>query len=63
MKDYEENEGLTDEYSPEMLRPEKVQERLKSQGIDVTPEQAVYIVELLERLSTIIINQYLRQCK
>jgi hypothetical protein len=63
MKDYEVNDGLMDEYSPEMFQPEKVQERLKAQGIHVTIEQAVQIVELLDRLSNFIINQYLRQCK
>jgi len=63
MKDYEVNDGLTDEYSPEMFQPEKVQERLKAQGIHVTIEQAVQIVELLDRLSNFIINQHLRQCK
>ena len=63
MKDYEVNDGLTDDYSSEMFRPEKVQERLKAQGIYVTIEQAVQIVELLDHLSNIIITQYLRQCK
>ena len=63
MKEFEANEGLTDGYSPDMLRPEKVQERLKAQGIYVTIEQAAQVVELLERLSTIIISQQLRQCK
>ena len=63
MKEFEVNDGLTDEYSAEMLRPEKVQERLKAQGIHVTTEQAAQVVELLERLSTIIISQQLRQCK
>lgn len=63
MKDFEVNDGLTNEYSTEMLQPEKVQERLKAQGILVTPEQAAQVVELLERLSTIIISQQLRQCK
>jgi len=63
MKDYEVNDGLMDEYSSEMFRPEKVQERLKAQGIFVTHEQAVQIVELLDHLSNIIITQYLRQCK
>jgi hypothetical protein len=63
MKNFEANDGLTDEYSPEMFRPEKVQERLKAQGIYVTPEQAAQVTELLERLSTIIISQQLRQCK
>jgi hypothetical protein len=63
MKDYEVNDGLTDENSPEMFRPEKVQERLKAQGIHVSLEQAVQIVELLDHLSNIIITQYLRQCK
>ncbi|TDX02181.1 hypothetical protein EDB95_3232 [Dinghuibacter silviterrae] len=52
-----------DEYSPEMFRPERVQERLKAQGIHITNEQAAQVVELLERLSTIIISQQLRQCK
>jgi len=63
MKDFEANDGLTDEYSPDMLRPEKVQERLKAQGIYVTNEQAAQIVELLERLSNLIISQQLRQCR
>ena len=63
MKDFEVNDSLTDEYSLEMLRPEKVQERLKAQGIHVTSEQAAQVVGLLERLSTIIISQKLRQCK
>lgn len=63
MKDYEVNDGLADEYSSEMFRPEKVQEQLKAQGIHVTIEQAVQIVELLDRLSNFIINQHLRQCK
>lgn len=63
MKDFEVNDGLADEYSLEMLRPEKVQERLKAQGIHITPEQAAQVVELLESLSTIIISQQLRQCK
>ena len=63
MKDFEANDALMDEHSAEMLRPEKVLERLKAQGIHVTPEQAVQVVELLERLSTIIISQQLRQCK
>lgn len=63
MKEFEVNDGLTDEYSAEMLRPEKVQERLKAQGIFVSTEQAVQIVELLECLSHIIISQHLRQCK
>jgi hypothetical protein len=63
MKDFEVNDGMTDEYSAEMLRPEKVQERLKAQGIYVSPEQVVQIVELLDRLSNIVINQHLRQCK
>ena len=63
MKDYEVNDGLPDEHSPEMFRPEKVRERLAAQGIYVTIEQATQVVELLERLSNIIITQYLRQCK
>jgi hypothetical protein len=63
MKEFEVNDGLTDEYSAEMLRPEKVQERLKAHGIHVTPEQAAQVVELLERISNIIISQQLRQCK
>ena len=63
MKVFEAKDGLTDEYSPEMFRPEKVQERLKVQGIHITPEQAGQVVELLKRLSTIIISQQLRQCK
>jgi hypothetical protein len=63
MKDYEVNDGLMDEYSSEMLQPEKVRERLKAQGILITQEQAVQIVELLDHLSNIIITQYLRQCK
>ncbi|WP_162852628.1 hypothetical protein [Dinghuibacter silviterrae] len=46
-----------------MFRPERVQERLKAQGIHITNEQAAQVVELLERLSTIIISQQLRQCK
>lgn len=63
MKDYEVNDGLTDDYSPETFRPEKVQERLAAQGIHVTIEQAAQVVELLERLSNMIITQHLRQCK
>ena len=63
MKDFEVNDGLTGEYNPEMFRPERVQDRLKAQGIHVTLEQAAQIVELLERLSNIIITQQLRQCK
>ena len=63
MEDYEVNDGLMDEYSPEMFQPEKVQERLKAQGIHVTIEQAIQIVELLDRLSNFIISQHLRQCK
>ena len=63
MKDYEVNDGLSEKYSPEMFQPQKVLERLKAQGIHVTPEQAAQVVELLERLSNIIITQYLRQCK
>ena len=63
MKDFEVNDGLMDEYNPEMFRPEKVQERLTVQGIHVTLEKATQVVELLERLSTIIISQQLRQCK
>jgi hypothetical protein len=63
MKDFEADNGLMDEYSPEMFRPERVQERLKAQGIHITQEQAAQVVELLERLSTIIITQHLRQCK
>jgi hypothetical protein len=63
MKDFEVNDGLTNEYSSEMLRPERVQERLKAQGIHVTIEQAVQIIELLDRLSNFVIAQHLRQCK
>jgi hypothetical protein len=63
MKDFEVNEGLTDEFNPEMLRPEKVVELLKARGIYVSPEQAVQIVELLDRFSTMIVTQHLRQCK
>ena len=63
MKDFDVKDGLADEYSTEMLRPEKVLERLKAQGIHVSHEQAAQVVELLERLSTIIISQQLRQCK
>ncbi|HEV2482983.1 MAG TPA: hypothetical protein VGS79_25135 [Puia sp.] len=63
MKDFEVNDGLTNEYSPEMFRPEKIQERLKAQGIHVTPEQAAQVVQLLEQLSNLIIAQQLRQCK
>lgn len=63
MKDFEVNDGLTDEYSPEMFRPERMQEQLKAQGIHITLEQATQVVELLEHLSTIIITQQLRQCK
>lgn len=63
MKDCEVNDGVTDEYSPEMFQPEKVRERLAAQGIHVTIEQAVQVVELLERFSNIIITQHLRQCK
>jgi hypothetical protein len=63
MKDFEVNDDLMDDYNPEMFLPERVQERLKAQGIYVTPEQAAQVVELLERLSTIIISQQLRQCK
>jgi hypothetical protein len=63
MKDFEVNDGLTDEYSPEMFRPEKVMERLEEQGIHVTIEQAVQIIELLDRFSNIIISQQLQQCK
>jgi hypothetical protein len=40
-----------------------VQERLKAQGVHVTIEQAVQIIELLDRLSNLIIAQHLRQCK
>ena len=63
MKDFEENDVLKGEHSPEMFRPERVQERLKAQGIHVTLEQAVQVIEVLERLSIIIISQHLRQCK
>jgi hypothetical protein len=63
MKDFEVKDGLTDEYSPEMFQPERVKEQLKAQGIYVTLEQATQVVELLERLSNIIITQQLRQCK
>jgi hypothetical protein len=63
MKDFEVNDGLTGDYSPERLRPENLREQLKLQGIDVTPEQAVQLVELLDCFSTIIISQHLRQCK
>ena len=63
MSDFEVNDGLTEEYSPEMFRPERVQERLKAQGIHITIAQAIQVVELLERLSNIIIAQQLRQCK
>jgi len=63
MKDFDDMEDLTEEYRPEMFLPERVQQRLKSQGIYVTIDQATEIVELLNHLSNIIVSQKLRQCK
>ena len=63
MNDFEDNEDLTGEYKPDLFRPENVMERLKTQGISVTLEQAILIVELLDCLSNIIISQQLQQCK
>jgi hypothetical protein len=63
MNDFEDGEDLTGEYKPDLFRPENVIERLKAQGISVTLEQTILIVELLDRLSNIIMSQKLRQCK
>jgi hypothetical protein len=47
----------------DVLRPDKVQAILHKQGIDISIEEALLILELLNKLSTIIVSQHLRPCK
>jgi hypothetical protein len=63
MMDVERQDKLFEDEDLEILHPAKAVEILKAQGIDVTIEQATLMLEFLGRLSTIIISQYLRQCK
>jgi hypothetical protein len=63
MMDPERQDEIFDDADLEILHPAKAVEILKVKGIDVTLEQAALMLELLGRLSTMIISQHLRQCK
>jgi hypothetical protein len=63
MTDKESCGGFTEELKFALTSPEKLREHIKAQGIDITPEQAIQVAELLDQLSNIIISQHLRQCK
>lgn len=47
----------------EKLKPEKVVEMLKSEGIEVTPEKAASILDFLRKLAKIVVKQYLNRRK
>lgn len=43
------------------IKPEKAAEMLKQKGIEVTVEQATFILEFLRRLANIIVAQHLEK--
>lgn len=46
-------------YQMEKLKPERVVEMLKENGIDVSAEQAAAILKFLRKLADAVISQYL----
>ena len=63
MMDNEVKSDLVEDTNFEILPPAKVVEIFKAQGIDITTDQATLVLELLGRLSSIIVSKHLRQCK
>jgi hypothetical protein len=49
------------EVQMDKIRPEKAAEMLKQKGIEVTVEQATFILEFLRRLANIIVAQHLEK--
>lgn len=47
----------------ENLKPEKAVEMLRKQGVDISVEQAVQILELLRKFANIIVSQHLENQK
>ncbi|SKA06809.1 hypothetical protein SAMN04488128_102576 [Chitinophaga eiseniae] len=43
----------------EKIKPEKAVEMLKQKGVEVTVEQATFILEFLRKLANIIVAQHL----
>ena len=47
----------------EKLKPEKVVEILRKQGVDISVEQAAQMLELLRKFANIIVSQHLESQK
>ena len=47
----------------EKLKPEKVVEILRKQGVDISVEQAAQMLELLRKFASIVVSQHLESQK